>query len=192
MSSHHIVRENQEPALLIEDLSLIDEEDLGQLLEWSPTIVIEEETIDLLDARGYKFDIVFTKNSINGSQENLKVISYDIDFLKVAIEYLIAHHYKAVNIVTEQLDINYYSPYLEQINIVLFSKGIRYYYVTTGFTKWKPAGERIQIEGLDADEKNTHEGLIKIGDNEYEMEKDGLFALKFSQVKYILIGEKIA
>lgn len=192
MSSHHIVRENQEPALLIEDLSLIDEEDLGQLLEWSPTIVIEEETIDLLDARGYKFDIVFTKNSINGSQENLKVISYDIDFLKVAIEYLIAHHYKAVNIVTEQLDINYYSPYLEQINIVLFSKGIRYHYVTTGFTKWKPAGERIQIETAHVNEQIVHKGLIKINENEYELEKDGLFVLQFSQEKYILIGEKIA
>ncbi|WP_313188508.1 thiamine diphosphokinase [Sphingobacterium siyangense] len=192
MSSHHIVRENQEPALLIEDLFLIDEENLGQLLEWSPTIVIEAETIDLLDARGYKFDIVFTKKSINDSQENLKVISYENDFLKTAIEYLIAHQYKAVNIVSDQLDLGYYRPYLEQINIVLFSKGIRYYFVTTGFTKWKPAGERIRIEGLDADEKNTHEGLIKIGDNEYEMEKDGLFALKFSHVKYILIGEKIA
>ncbi len=192
MSSHHIVRENQEPALLIEDLSLIDEEDLGQLLEWSPTIVIEEETIDLLDARGYKFDIVFTKNCINGSQENLKLISYGIDFLKVAIEYLIAHHYKAVNIVTEQLDINYFRPYLEWINIVLFSRGIRYYYVTTGFTKWKPAGERIQIEAVHVDEEIVHKGLIKISENEYEVENDGLFVLQFSQEKYILIGEKIA
>ncbi|WP_313264856.1 hypothetical protein [Sphingobacterium sp.] len=192
MSSHHIVRENQEPALLIEDLSLIDEEDLGQLLEWNPTIVIEEETIDLLDARGYKFDIVFTKNYISGSQENLKVISYGNDFLKVAIEYLIAHHYKAVNIVTEQLDIDYYSPYLEQINIVLFSKGIRYYYVTTGFTKWKPAGERIQIASAPVNEQIVHTGLIKINENEYEVENDGLFVLQFSQEKYILIGEKIA
>lgn len=192
MSSHHIVRENQEPALLIEDLSLIDEEDLGQLLEWSPTIVIEEETIDLLDARGYKIDIVFTKNSISGSQENLKVISYGMEFLKVAVEYLIAHHYKAVNIVTEQLDIDYYSPYLEQINIVLFSKGVRYYFVTTGFTKWKPAGERIQIESAPISEQIVHTGLIKISENEYEVENDGLFVLQFSQEKYILIGEKIA
>ncbi|HAL52362.1 MAG TPA: thiamine diphosphokinase, partial [Sphingobacterium sp.] len=158
MSSHHIVRENQEPALLIEDLFLIDEEGLGQLLEWSPTIVIEAETIDLLDARGYKFDIVFTKKSINDSQENLKIISYDNDFLKTAIEYLIAHQYKAVNILTDQLDVAYYQPYLEQINIVLISIGVRYCFVTTCFTKWKPAGERIRIEGIDADEKNTHEG----------------------------------
>lgn len=192
MSSHHIVRENQEPALLIEDLSLIDEEDLGQLLEWSPTIVIEEETVDLLDARGYKFDVVFTKNSINGSQENLKVVCYSIDFLKVAIEYLIAHHYKAVNIVTERLDIDYYSAYLGQINMVFFSRGIRYYYVTTGFTKWKPAGERIQIETANISEEIVYKGLIKISENEYEVENDGLFVLQFCQEKYILIGEKIA
>jgi len=192
MSSHHIVRENQEPALLIEDLFLIDEEDLGQLLEWSPTIVIEEETTDLLVARGYKFDIVFTKNSVNESQENLKVISYGIDFLKAAIEYLIAHNYKAVNIITTQLNIDCYRAYLEEINIVLFSKGVRYYFVTTGFTKWKPAGERIQIEKVDVKEMIANKGLIKISENEYEVEKDGLFVLEFSHTKYILIGEKIA
>ncbi|MDQ1148319.1 hypothetical protein [Sphingobacterium zeae] len=191
MSSHHIVRENQEPALLIEDLFLIDEEDLGQLLEWSPTIVIEERTMDLLDARGYKFDIVFTKNAIDASQENLKVISYDVAFLKAAIEYLIAHQYKAVNIVSDQLDLGYYRAYLEQINIVLFSNGFRYYFVTTGFTKWKAEGERILIVSADKDEDNKYTGLIKINDKEYEMEKDGLFILEFSQVKYILIGEKI-
>lgn len=192
MSSHHIVRENQEPALLIEDLFLIDEEGLGQLLEWSPTIVIEAGTIDLLDARGYKFDIVFTRNAINDSQENLKVISYDNAFLRTAIEYLIAHHYKAVNILTDQLDVAYYQPYLAHINIVLITKGLRYYFVTTGFTKWKPAGERIQMAGLGMNENIQYEGLIKVNDNEYEMEKDGLFVLNFSHVKYILIGEEIA
>ena len=191
MSSHHIVRENQEPALLIEDLFLIDGEDLGQLLEWSPTIIIEEGTMDLLDARGYKFDIVFTQNAINASQENLKVISYDVAFLKAAIEYLIAHQYKAVNIVSDQLDLGYYRAYLEQINIVLFSNGFRYYFVTTGFTKWKAEGERILIVSADKDEDIKYTGLTKINDKEYEMENDGLFTLEFSDVKYILIGEKI-
>ncbi|MGE8293385.1 MAG: thiamine diphosphokinase, partial [Sphingobacterium sp.] len=82
MSSHHIVRENQEPALLIEDLFLIDEEDLGQLLEWSPTIVIENNMVDPLDARGYKFDIVFAQTQANQAQENLKVIPYIDNFLQ--------------------------------------------------------------------------------------------------------------
>ncbi|MFD2144372.1 hypothetical protein [Mucilaginibacter antarcticus] len=39
MSSHHIVREKQEPALLVLGLDGFDEEQLGQLLEWSPTLM---------------------------------------------------------------------------------------------------------------------------------------------------------
>ncbi|RZK41505.1 MAG: thiamine pyrophosphokinase, partial [Pedobacter sp.] len=40
MSSHHIVREKQEPALYIHQLGNFDEEKLGQLLEWSPTVLV--------------------------------------------------------------------------------------------------------------------------------------------------------
>ncbi|MDM1296039.1 thiamine diphosphokinase [Sphingobacterium sp. N143] len=188
MSSHHIVRENQEPALLIEDLFLVGEEDFGQLLEWSPTIVIEEKSIDILEARGYKFDIVFTQGSINQAQENLKVITYQTDFLRSAIEYLIDHQYKAVNIVTDQIDIGLYIPYLDQMNIALFSKGMRYFFVKTGFTKWKPKGEEIQVDGQG--QAIAHSGLKRVTDKSYQTEKDGLFVLEFSHSKYILIGEK--
>ena len=39
MSSHHIVRERQEPALLITDVYSIDPELVGQLLEWSLSLI---------------------------------------------------------------------------------------------------------------------------------------------------------
>lgn len=42
MSSHHIVREKQEPALLIMDLNGFNDEHLGQLLEWNPTVLVNE------------------------------------------------------------------------------------------------------------------------------------------------------
>jgi hypothetical protein len=40
MSSHHIVKEKQEPALYIHHFGNFDEEYLGQLLEWSPTLLV--------------------------------------------------------------------------------------------------------------------------------------------------------
>ena len=40
MSSHHIVKEKQEPALYIHQLGDFNEEFLGQLLEWSPTVIV--------------------------------------------------------------------------------------------------------------------------------------------------------
>jgi thiamine pyrophosphokinase len=42
MSSHHIIREGQEPALLITAFHPTDSELIGQLLEWSPTVIITE------------------------------------------------------------------------------------------------------------------------------------------------------
>jgi len=190
MSSHHIVRENQEPALLIEDLFLIEEEDLGQLLEWSPTIVIENNMVDPLDARGYKFDIVFAQTQANQAQENLKVIPYIDSFLQSAIGYLIKHQYKAVNIITDQISLAHYQHYLDQINVVLLAKGVRYYFVPTGFTKWKTEGEQLNIDSQG--EEITTEGLRKIGEDLYETVADGLFTLRFSKSKYILIGETIS
>lgn len=190
MSSHHIVRENQEPALLIEDLFLIDEENLGQLLEWSPSIVIENNLVDQLAARRYKFDIVFAQNHIEPLQENLKVIPYRDNFLQSAIEYLVEHQYKAVNIITDQISLAHYQYYLDLINIVLLTQGMRYYFVRTGFTKWKAGGEQLKIDAQG--EEITTEGLKKIGAGLYETEKDGLFKLGFSNSKYILIGETIA
>lgn len=37
MSSHHIVRDDQEPALIIANGAACSSELLGQLLEWSPS-----------------------------------------------------------------------------------------------------------------------------------------------------------
>ena len=40
MSSHHIVRDDQEPALIIANGASCSNELLGQLLEWSPIVIV--------------------------------------------------------------------------------------------------------------------------------------------------------
>lgn len=69
MSSHHIVRENQEPALVVADFHALDSEQLGQLLEWSPMIVTDAANVDFLLAEGIKVDIVFGASSARIAQE---------------------------------------------------------------------------------------------------------------------------
>jgi len=61
MSSHHIVREKQEPALLILELGLFEEEHLGQLLEWSPTVLVNDASAEKLHSLGIKFDMLLTQ-----------------------------------------------------------------------------------------------------------------------------------
>lgn len=65
MSSHHIVRDDQEPALILYSADSGEVEAIGQLLEWSPVVVVHHQALDLALAMGIKIEAV-------GSPENLK------------------------------------------------------------------------------------------------------------------------
>lgn len=58
MSSHHVVREKQEPALLIANGEGCSFELLGQLLEWSPFIVVLDHAIHRVLDLGIKVDVL--------------------------------------------------------------------------------------------------------------------------------------
>jgi thiamine pyrophosphokinase len=58
MSSHHIVRDDQEPALIIANGAACSQELMGQLLEWSPRIIALDSAIDRVAALGIKVDVV--------------------------------------------------------------------------------------------------------------------------------------
>ena len=46
MSSHHIVRDDQEPALIIANGAACSSELVGQLLEWSPLVIVLVSAIE--------------------------------------------------------------------------------------------------------------------------------------------------
>ena len=57
MSSHHIVKEGQEPALIIANGESCSTELLGQLLEWSPFVVVLDGAINRVLDLGIKVDL---------------------------------------------------------------------------------------------------------------------------------------
>ncbi|MBD3725125.1 MAG: thiamine diphosphokinase, partial [Flavobacteriaceae bacterium] len=58
MSSHHIVRDDQEPALIIANGAACSKELMGQLLEWSPFVVVLDSAIDRVLNLGIKVDVL--------------------------------------------------------------------------------------------------------------------------------------
>ena len=46
MSSHHIVRDDQERALIIGNGQACSKELMGQLLEWSPLVIVLDSAIE--------------------------------------------------------------------------------------------------------------------------------------------------
>lgn len=109
MSSHHIVRQNQEPALIIANGQACDYELLGQLLEWSPFIVVLDGALSRVLDLGIHFDVVLGDFDSITHSDRIKVEALGIKLqyspdqektdLQKGLDYLIENKHSAVNIV---------------------------------------------------------------------------------------------
>lgn len=189
MSSHHIVREKQEPALLVLGLDGFDDEQLGQLLEWSPTIITTAITAEKLNVQGIKIDWIITDETDDDLQSDIKHLPVgDKTIIAAAMDHLIEKGYPAVNVVTDEFDLVAYLPFADKINLVIFYRQQKIYAVNHGFNKWKPGGEEIRILSSTNQLKIT--GLEKSGDDVYTTSSDGFFSLQFNE-PFLFISEKL-
>jgi thiamine pyrophosphokinase len=186
MSSHHIIREKQEPALLIMSLDNFDQEYLGQLLEWSPSVIVSDDLYEITDSMGIKIDGVLTSNDYLDVQSNTRIINSGPDQIEDALKFLIAEEYPAVNIITNQFNTKDYALFIDFIDIVVYSGNKKIFAVKPGFSKWKPAGEKVEllheVTGLQAANLKHIETLV------FETEKDGFYTLIFDQ-EFVFIAE---
>jgi thiamine pyrophosphokinase len=189
MSSHHIVREKQEPALLVLSLSDFSFELLGQLLEWSPTLIAIPETAIQLHENQIKVDWLIANEPITDLQSDVKLIPVeDEKYLQTALFQLIDQGYRAVNIITNNFNADTYLPYASQIDLVIYQDEEKIYPIKAGFSKWKPAGDIIRFvtepEGL------IQTGLKALSDGCFETSADGFFTIQFNQ-PYVFIAEGV-
>ncbi|MFD1257203.1 thiamine diphosphokinase [Mucilaginibacter terrae] len=189
MSSHHIVREKQEPALLVLGLAHFTDDELGQLLEWSPTLITSPVLAEQLAVYGIKIDYVVADNAGDINQSDVKLISsYKQPLLQAALNHLVSQGYPAVNVVTDELDLFVYEQYATQINLVIFYNRQKIYAINSAFSKWKPAGEIIRI--LTPDVVIETEGLKQLSPQEYQTASDGFFNLTFNETAIFISEEQ--
>jgi thiamine pyrophosphokinase len=188
MSSHHIIREKQEPALLVLGLDDFSDEMLGQLLEWSPTLITTPLTAEQINSQGIKVDMIIADDADLSLQEDVKLIKAANTPIKAALDFLLENDYKAVNIITDKVLLDEFIPYAGKINLVIFSGNKKIYPVTSGFSKWKPTGENIKILSVVDGLKATR--LEPAGDNTYKTTSDGFFTLDFDGA-FLFIAEDI-
>ena len=170
MSSHHIIREDQEPALLIMDPHAAPIERVQELLEWSPTVVVAEAALPDVLSWGIKVDVVIASaSSIQvltislQDQFPLKLIPFqeDGEALSTALYFLIASKQKAVNIVSAA-DLKTYEQFSSlDMNVLRGNK--RWSFIRSGnYEKWLPAGSIIQTYPYNDSIKTESEGVISI------------------------------
>lgn len=187
MSSHHIVRENQEPALIFCSVHALSKEYLGQLLEWSPTLLTDAFTVDFLLADEIKVDVVFSDDKLVLPQEQIKLLPLAGHFMASAMNYLKKHNYAAVNILCDVIDESLFS-FAAEINVVVFCQSRRYVFVRNSYEKWKPGQEQIYIEDNFV---KSYTGLRKVADHTYMTISDGFFGIDFATADLVLLGEDL-
>lgn len=156
MSSHHIVRDEQEPALIVFNPSF-NEQTIQELLEWSPTVITKSELIEELLPYGFKIDVVI--GSIVGKESVMSLLSHQQPFkylskntsdddLLQAIYYLTASKYKAANLLLEPTEetLKLINPFLNQLDLVIYDQWVKWIYSREStFSKWLPAGALLKF-----------------------------------------------
>lgn len=188
MSSHHIVREDQEPALIIDDFQAVGPDLLGELLEWSPTVVTNTESFRMALQAGIKVDFVLADEPVDIPQDHVKVVPLNGDFLLRALDYLIGEGYGAASLLSSRADPSILLQVAGKMSAALLGNGQRVFAVGSGFSKWISKGETVYFYG-DTEIKDVH-GLAPVEANRYVVESDGLCTVYFKGA-YGLIGEQL-
>ncbi len=163
MSSHHIVRDDQEPALIIANGASCSFELLGQLLEWSPIVVVLDNAIDRVLQLDIKVDVLlgdfdgdFDPEIYKEKQYPLEIVhtpNQDKTDLEKALDYLIEKGHKAVNIVWATgkradhtlANITNIVSYRDKIKIVIIDDHSKIFLLPKRFEKWYTANTPISL-----------------------------------------------
>lgn len=162
MSSHHIVRDKQEPGVLILNWENETATLLEQLCQWSPIIIVDETCVASFLALGLKLNVVITADkALIGALE----YQAPLDFIE--------SHHDAIEIVERdvmaELHVLGSLPWEKKSNEthVFYKKGKRYSKVGAGLSVWLSDEEKVAVysnKGKLIDAINGNNGLVDFGE----------------------------
>lgn len=216
MSSHHIIKDDQEPALIIANGEPCNDEILGQLLEWSPYIVVLDGAILKVLEKNINVDLLLGDFDKKLNFDEIKSIQSDIEIahtpdqdktdLEKAIEFLIKKGHKAANIVwatgkradhsiTNMTNIVRYK---KQIKLVMIDNFSKIFPIDKSFEKWYEKGTPISLipvgiaagietKGLKYNLENEQLSLGFRSGNSNEALTDGFVSISYKSGELLLM-----
>jgi thiamine pyrophosphokinase len=163
MSSHHIVRDDQEPALIIANGASCNPELLGQLLEWSPLVIVLDSAMHRVLDLGIKVDVLLGDFDRGFDPEYYKEKQYPLEIvhtpdqnktdLEKAFDYLIERKIPAVNVVWATgkradhtiTNITNISRYRDFLKIVILDDHSKVFLLPKKYEKWYPKNTTISL-----------------------------------------------
>ncbi|WP_445452630.1 thiamine diphosphokinase [Flavobacterium sp. 25HG05S-40] len=163
MSSHHIVRDDQEPALIIANGEACSAELLGQLLEWSPLVIVLDSAIERVLELGIKIDVLLGDFDRGFDADYYKERQYPIEIvyapnqektdLEKAFDYLIEKEHKAANVIWATgkradhtiTNITNIVAYRNKLKIVILDDHSKVFLLPSSFEKWYPQNTILSL-----------------------------------------------
>ncbi len=163
MSSHHIVRDDQEPALIIANGSSCQPELIGQLLEWSPLVIVLDAAIERVMELDIKVDVLLGDFDRDFNPEQYQTKQFPIEIihtpdqdktdLEKAFDYLISRNITAVNVIWATgkradhtiTNITNIIRYRDTLKIVILDDHSKIFLLPKKFEKWYPAHTPISL-----------------------------------------------
>ena len=171
MSSHHFVREGQEPALFILEKSTFHFAE--PLLEWVPLIMVADQVLEDVLQWGIKIDVVVQHHlpvskveELIIDQQPVQILSADQDeIILKGLHFFVENNYEAVNLIGSP-DENVFQV-VEQLagrlQVGIYDQHAKWSFIESGiFEKWMPAGHIFFVRSKDGDSLQT-EGIIQKG-----------------------------
>ncbi len=177
MSSHHIIRDDQEPALIIANGEACSMELLGQLLEWSPLVIVLDSAIHRVLDLGIKVDVLLGDFDRNLDTEAIKAKQYPLEVvytpdqekhdLEKAFDYLVEKGFKAANVVWAtgrradhtMTNITNITRFRDSLKIVLLDDYSKIYLLPKRFEKWYAKATPISLIPIGVVEGIITDGL---------------------------------
>ncbi len=191
MSSHHFVKEGQEPALVI--LEAYSLEAVEALLEWAPLVVVSEKVLDEVLRWGIKIDVVVAKtdnlawlDQQLSDQGPVKFLKYSDDLFSPIFEFLLSNNQQAVTLVSNSFreTMEASMPFGKSLNISILTSSVRWSYIAGGhFKKWVPNGTPllidtrgpVQIHPANEQRRLTGDRVVTTADGIVSLESTGGF-----------------
>lgn len=186
MSSHHIVRDDQEPALIIANGEMCKIELLNQLLEWNPLVIALDSAIDRVLSLGIKVDVLIGDFDRNFDFEKYKSAQFPIEIIAIkdqnstdlekAFLYLIDRKIPMANVVWatgKRMDhtlnnITCLPKYVDQLKIVIFDDYSRIHLLPKSYKKWYPKDTILSLMPIGKVDGITSNNLV------YELHNESL------------------
>ncbi|MBD3583638.1 thiamine diphosphokinase [Flavobacterium selenitireducens] len=186
MSSHHIVRDDQEPALIIANGEACSMELLNQLLEWSPLVIVLDSAMDRVAPLGIKVDVLlgdfdrgFDPVIHDNYQYPIEIVytpDQDKTDLEKAFDYLVDRGIPAANVVWATgrradhsiANMTNIVRHKNELKIVVLDDNSKIYRLPERFQKWYTAGTVISLIPVGTVTGISSENL------EYELDDDTL------------------